>query len=108
MRFETGRRDFGEKGGIFEFGRPNRIVYNYSEDGALRSIEDSLKRLGINRLDFVMIHDLARDFHGDEWLAQFEIARKGAFRALTRLREQGVIKALGPGHEPCRAVRTGD
>jgi D-threo-aldose 1-dehydrogenase len=90
---ETGARNFGEKGGLFEFGRRNRIVYDYSGDGALRSIEDSLKRVGVDRLDFVWIHDIARDFHGDEWLAQFETARTGAFRALTRLREQGVIKA---------------
>jgi D-threo-aldose 1-dehydrogenase len=90
---ETTGRNFGEKEGLFEFGRPNRIIYDYSEKGALQSIEDSLKRLGIDRLDFVWIHDIARDFHGDEWLAQFEIARKGAFRALTRLREQGVINA---------------
>src|SRR5262249_15701123 len=78
--------------------------YDYSADGALRSIEDSLKRLGVDRLDFVWVHDIARDFHGDEWLAQFETARKGAFRALTRLREQGVIKAWGLGVnrvEPC-------
>ena len=50
------------------------------------------------------VHDIARDFHGDEWLAQFETARKGAFRALTRLREHGVIKAWGLGVnrvEPC-------
>jgi D-threo-aldose 1-dehydrogenase len=101
---ETGPRDLGEKGGLFEFGRPNRIVYDYSADGALRSIDDSLRRLGVDRLDFVWVHDVARDFHGDEWLAQFEAARKGAFRALTRLREQGVIKAWGLGVnrvEPC-------
>ena len=50
------------------------------------------------------IHDLSRDFHGDEWLARFETARTGAFRALTQLREQGVIKAWGLGVntvEPC-------
>src|SRR5262249_33741634 len=59
---------------------------------------------GVDRLDFVWVHDIARDFHGDEWLAQFETARKGAFRALARLREQGVIKAWGLGVnrvEPC-------
>ena len=50
---ETDGRDFGEKGGLFEFGQPNRIVYDYSADGALRSIEDSLIRLGVDRLDFV-------------------------------------------------------
>src|SRR5262249_154359 len=87
-----------------KFGRPNRIVYDYSEDGTLRSIEASLKRLGVDRLDFVWIHDVARDFHGDEWVAQFETARKGGFRALARLRDHGVIKAWGLGTnrvEPC-------
>jgi D-threo-aldose 1-dehydrogenase len=101
---ETGKRDFGEKAGLFSFGRPNRMVYDYSADGTLRSIEDSLKRLGMDRLDFVWIHDLSRDFHGDEWLARFETARTGAFRALTQLREQGVIKGWGLGVntvEPC-------
>jgi D-threo-aldose 1-dehydrogenase len=81
---ETGGRDFGEKGGLFESGRPNRIVYDYSGDGALRSIEESLRRLGVDRLEFVWVHDVARDFHGDEWIAQFETARKGAFRTSPR------------------------
>src|SRR5262249_703734 len=104
---ETKPRDFGEKGGIFESGRLNRIVYDYSEDGALRSIEESLKRLDVDRLDFVWVHDLAQDFHGDDWLARFATPRTGAFRALTRLREQGVIKAWGLGVnrvEPCELV----
>jgi D-threo-aldose 1-dehydrogenase len=103
-KVESGPRRLGEKGNLFEFGRPNRMVYDYSADGTLRSIEDSLKRLGIDRLDFVWIHDLSRDFHGDAWVARFETARTGAFRALTRLREQGVIKAWGLGVntvEPC-------
>src|SRR5262245_1988588 len=101
---ELGPRHLGEKGNLFEFGRTNRMAYDYSADGTLRSIEDSLKRLGVDRLDFVWIHDLSRDFHGDEWLARFETARAGAFRALTQLREQGVIKAWGLGVntvEPC-------
>lgn len=58
----------------------------------------------MDRLDIVWIHDIAQDFYGDEWLAQFEVARKGAFRVLTRLREEGVIKAWGLGVnrvEPC-------
>src|SRR5262249_9531130 len=33
---ETGARDFGEKSGFFQFGRPNRIVYDYSADGTKR------------------------------------------------------------------------
>src|SRR5262245_31412241 len=94
---EIGARNFGEKGGLFEFGRPNRIVYDYSSDGALKSIDDSLKRLGVDRLDFVWVHDLAQDFHGDAWIAQFETARTGAFRALNRLRDEGVIVGWGLG-----------
>jgi D-threo-aldose 1-dehydrogenase len=94
---ETGTRDFGEKGGLFEHGRPNKIVYDYTEKGALTSIEDSLRRLGVDRLDFIWVHDIAQDFHGDEWLAQFEIARTGAFRALSRLRDEGVIEGWGLG-----------
>ncbi|MDF9451427.1 aldo/keto reductase [Bacillus toyonensis] len=90
-------RDLGEKGGLFEFGRKNKMINDYSADATLRSIEQSLKRLKTDRLDFVFIHDLAQDFYGDEWISQFEIARTGAFRTLTRLREEGVIKGWGLG-----------
>ena len=43
------------------------------------------------------VHDVAQDFYGDEWLGVFESARKGAFKALDRLRDEGVIKAWGLG-----------
>jgi len=90
-------RDFGEKGGLFEFGNKNKILVDYSADGTLRSIEQSLKRLNTDRLDIVYIHDIAQDFYGDEWLIHFETARKGAFKALTKLKEEGVIKGWGLG-----------
>ncbi|MFU7589269.1 aldo/keto reductase [Priestia sp. RMT2NF4] len=94
---DTSSRDMGEKGGLFEFGRKNKIINDYSADATLRSIEQSLKRLKTDRLDFVYIHDVAQDFYGDEWVGQFESARTGAFRVLTRLREEGVIKGWGLG-----------
>jgi len=94
---DTATREMGEKGGLFEFGRPNKVVNDYSADATLRSIDDSLTRLGTDHLDIVWVHDVAQDFYGDEWLAQFEAARTGAFRVLTRLREEGVIKAWGLG-----------
>ncbi|MGN4946128.1 aldo/keto reductase [Bacillus cereus group sp. MYBK104-1] len=90
-------RNLGEKGGLFEFGRKNKLINDYSADATLRSIEDSLKRLKTDRLDFVYIHDVAQDFYGDEWISQFEIARTGAFRVLTQLRDEGVIKGWGLG-----------
>ncbi|WP_205746728.1 aldo/keto reductase [Duganella callida] len=90
-------RQLGEKGGVFQFGRPNKIVNDYTADGTLRSIEDSLKRLKTDHLDIVFIHDVAQDFYGDSWLQHFETARTGAFRALDRLRDEGVIKGWGLG-----------
>jgi D-threo-aldose 1-dehydrogenase len=94
---DVSARDQGEKGGVFRHGRPNRIVNDYSEGATLRSIEDSLKRLKTDRIEIAWVHDLAQDFYGDEWLGVFESARKGAFKALDRLRDEGVIKAWGLG-----------
>ncbi|TXS32517.1 aldo/keto reductase [Streptomyces sp. adm13(2018)] len=94
---ETDAPDFGEKGGLFEHGNPNRILHEWTADATERSIEGSLKRLGTDRLDIVWVHDIAQDFHGDAWLGKFEEARTGAFRVLSRLRDEGVIKAWGLG-----------
>ncbi|MGY2288693.1 aldo/keto reductase [Pseudomonas sp. SDO528_S397] len=100
-------RDLGEKSGVFEHGRPNKMLNDYSADATLRSIEDSLERLQTDRLDIVWVHDIAQDFYGDQWLDYFNQARTGAFKVLTRLREEGVIKAWGLGVnrvEPCELV----
>ncbi|MFZ3119804.1 MAG: aldo/keto reductase [Variovorax sp.] len=94
---DVSARDLGEKGEVFKHGRPNRIVNDYSADATLRSIEDSLKRLKTDRIEIVWVHDVAQDFYGDEWLSAFESARKGAFRTLDRLRDEGVIRAWGLG-----------
>lgn len=94
---DASSRALGEKSGLFAAGRPNKLVNDYSADATLRSIEDSLERMKTDRIDIVWIHDIAQDFYGDEWLSYFESARTGAFRALTRLREEGVIKAWGLG-----------
>ncbi len=94
---DTTASQHDDEEGIFTHGRPNAWVYDYSRDGTLKSIADSMSRLGVDRLDFVWVHDIAQDFHGDAWLASFEAARTGAFLALSELREQGVIKAWGLG-----------
>ncbi|MGW4380736.1 aldo/keto reductase [Kitasatospora sp. NPDC004531] len=94
---ESDNRDLGEKGGLFEHGNPNKILHEWTAEATERSIEGSLKRLGTDRLDIVWVHDIAQDFHGDAWLAKFEEARTGAFRVLSRLRDEGVIKAWGLG-----------
>jgi len=93
----SGPQEFGEKGTLFQYGRKNKVMFDYTADGTKRSIEGSLKRLGVDRLDFVWIHDIAQDFYGDEWLAMFESARTGAMKVLDQLRDEGVIKGWGLG-----------
>ena len=78
---------------------PNDLVIDYSADGVRRSIDDSLQRLGVSHLDVVYVHDLSPDFawFPTGWEEQYRIARKGAFPALSKLRDEGVIKAWGVG-----------
>lgn len=86
-----------DKEGLYEEGRKNKVITDYTEGATLRSIEQSLERLQTDRIDIVYVHDLSPDFHGDEWIAKFEEARTGAFRVLSRLRKEGVIKSWGLG-----------
>ncbi|NYZ61421.1 aldo/keto reductase [Luteimonas deserti] len=88
--------------------------YDYSAAGTRRSVEDSLQRLGIDSLDIVLVHDLSPDNGdmGERWVEYFEQARTGAFPELTRMREEGLIKAWGMGvntPEPAlRAIEVAD
>jgi D-threo-aldose 1-dehydrogenase len=66
----------------------NRYRWDFSRDGVLRSIDASCKRLGVDRLDVVHVHD------PDQYE---QAALNGAFPALIRLREEGVIGAVGCG-----------
>ena len=65
-----------------------RPVFDYSRDGVERSLEESLERLSVGRIDIALIHD-----PDDHWPA----AIGEAYPALHRLREQGVIGAIGAG-----------
>ncbi|HVN35022.1 MAG TPA: aldo/keto reductase [Casimicrobiaceae bacterium] len=76
--------------------------WDYSHDGTLRSIDDSLQRLGLARIDYVFIHDVARDAHGDAQPARFREAMEGAVPALARLKAEGVIAGFGLGVNDCQ------
>jgi D-threo-aldose 1-dehydrogenase len=78
---------------------PNDIVFDYTADGVKRSIEDSLQRLGLDRIDVVFVHDLSPDnvLLPKPWTELFEVALKGAFPALSKLRDEGVIRGWGVG-----------
>ncbi|MDQ0349229.1 aldo/keto reductase [Ancylobacter vacuolatus] len=77
---------------------PFRPVYDYTHDGIMRSFEASQSRLGILSPDILYVHDIGRFTHGARH-AQYwgQLTEGGGFRALTRLREQGAIKAFGLG-----------
>ncbi|MCA3646846.1 MAG: aldo/keto reductase [Methylobacterium sp.] len=78
-------------------GLPFAATLDYSHDGALRSLEQSLLRLGTDRIDIALIHDLDRRNHGDALDRHVETAIAGAYRALARLRDEGVVRAIGLG-----------
>ena len=101
-----------ERADGFVGGLLNRRVLDYSADGARRSIEASLERMGLSRLDIAFIHDVSEDHHGPAWTGLFAQAMAGAAPALTRMREEGMIRAWGLGVnlvEPClRALDQSD
>jgi D-threo-aldose 1-dehydrogenase len=78
----------------------------------LRSLEDSLQRLGVARIDIALIHDIDPYNHGGDAGAVFGEAMDGAYRALHRLRAEGVLGAIGVGVNDWRtclaASRAGD
>jgi D-threo-aldose 1-dehydrogenase len=78
---------------------PNDLIIDYTADGVRRSIEDSLQRLGVSHLDIVFVHDLSPDFafFPTPWEEQYEIARRGAFPALSKMRDEGIIRGWGVG-----------
>ncbi|AXU19192.1 D-threo-aldose 1-dehydrogenase [Novosphingobium sp. THN1] len=101
-----------DEAGLFKGGLPFHAHVDYGYDAAMRSFEDSLQRLGLDRIDIVYVHDLGADHLGPEWEEHWPIAMNGAFRALRTLRDQGVIRAWGMGNnviEPClRALEQAD
>src|SRR5207249_4937921 len=77
-----------EPGQAYKGVPPVNPTYDFSYDGVMRSVEESLARLGLDRVDVLHIHD--PDDHFEEALA-------GAYRALDRLRGEGTISAVGAG-----------
>ncbi len=77
---------------------PFHQVYDYSYDGVMRSYEDSLQRMGLDRIDILLLHDIGVMQHGEEAnRAHFANAMKGGYKALDELRSNGDIKAIGLG-----------
>lgn len=78
-------------------GLPFAGRFDYSYDGAMRSLEHSLLRMGVASIDIALIHDIDPWTHGDQAARRQREALDGAWRALSDLRAQGVLKAIGIG-----------
>ena len=97
-----------EVNGIFFVETPQvRFVYDYSYDGVMRSHEESLKRLGLDRVDILYVHDICGLVHGGREASEArirELVESGGWRALSELRDSGAVQAIGAGvneWEPC-------
>jgi D-threo-aldose 1-dehydrogenase len=85
-------------GSNFVGGQPHRAVVDYSYDGTMRSVEQSLLRLGVDRIDLLLIHDVDVWTHGADAIeARFREAMDGAYVALDKLRSERVVKGIGIG-----------
>jgi D-threo-aldose 1-dehydrogenase len=91
----------GEEGsGIYLATPPFRIRFDYSHDAVMCSVEESLGRLGVERIDILYVHDLEPGHHqpaeayDGRWR---ELTDGGGWRALDRLRASGAVAAIGLG-----------
>jgi D-threo-aldose 1-dehydrogenase len=76
---------------------PFEVVYDYSYDGIMRSFEDSLQRLGLARIDILLVHDIGAVQHGEAHPRLMRTLRDGGYRALENLRGSGTVGAIGIG-----------
>jgi len=97
-----------EVNGIFFVDTPQvRFYYDYSYDGLMRSYEASLKRLGLDRVEILYVHDVCGLVHGGRDASEArirELVDTGGWRALAELRDNGDVLAIGAGvneWEPC-------
>ena len=82
----------------FSFTKSTQLYcnYDYTYDGIMRSIEDSLNRLRLNKIDIVYLHDLT-PFYNENTENVFYTAMKFGIKALDKLKTENVIKLVGLG-----------
>jgi D-threo-aldose 1-dehydrogenase len=77
---------------------PFDVVYDYSYDGILRSVDDSYQRLGMASIDILLVHDIGAYLHGPEThAAHMRTLKDSGYRALDELKRAGVVSAIGIG-----------
>jgi D-threo-aldose 1-dehydrogenase len=89
--------------GFWRGGLKFQHRFDYSYDGIMRSFEDSLQRLGLPRIDLLLVHDLDISHHATDAsvAAYLTELHNGGYRALTELKQAGLISGIGAGiNEP--------
>ncbi|MEE3624249.1 aldo/keto reductase [Nitrospirillum sp. BR 11752] len=81
----------------FADAAPFEPVFDYSYDGVMRSYAESQRRLGRQRIDLLLAHDLGTATHGDAHGGHFRQFLDGGYRAMRELRDQGAVRAIGLG-----------
>lgn len=76
---------------------PFEPVFDYSYNAVMQSFEESRKRLGRQRIDILLAHDLGRATHGDDHERHFRDFFEGGYKAMRELRDGGVVGAIGLG-----------
>lgn len=74
-----------------------RAEFDYSRDGVLRAFEGSLERLGTDRIDILLLHDIGRLTHGERHADVLRQALDEALPAMAELKAQGACGAIGLG-----------
>lgn len=89
---------FGSRDGQWAEPHPFVDVFDYSYDAIMRSHEDSLQRLGLNKVDILYVHDIGVTTHGEELNKNYwnQLAT-GGYRALQELKSAGTVGAIGLG-----------
>lgn len=83
---------------IFVDALPNYRIFDYSYDGIMQSIDDSLQRLQCNYIDIAYVHDIGSLTHGDANAKHMDdLLKGGGIKALQSLKQQSVIGAYGIG-----------
>lgn len=90
-------KEKGERFAGMRDDEPVAIQYDYSGDAVRKSIESSLERLGLARIDILLCHDIDKWTHAEKQPGIYEAAASGALPALHRLREEGTVRAIGLG-----------
>ena len=85
---------------------PFTPVFDYSYDGIMRSYEDSLQRLGLDKVDILYVHDIDNYTHGNDNVRHFKDLRTSGYRAREELRKTGAVKAIGLGVNDAQTCRT--